>query len=318
MSPRVHAGQHPGSAAEEHLPPAILSAVEADDVPRTISRHEYRLFQALVEKEAGIHLGPEKLALVVSRLRKRLIALGLRTYGAYYRLVNREDPAERVRMLDCISTNETSFFREARQFDFLKEQVLPRWSAEEQAGRRGRRIRVWSAACSTGEEPYSLGMVLLDRVPAGSGWAISILASDLSTRALDLAALGTFPIEDAKDIPPEYLRRFMLRGTRLQTGRMRVTPALASLVTFRRINLNDRTYPAQGPFELIFCRNVLMYFDPQVRQRVVGGLLDLLAPGGYLFLGHAESLSGVSERARHVGPAVYVYETGAGQRRNVP
>lgn len=175
---------------------------QVEEAPRTISEREYRQFQSLVEQEAGIHLGPGKKALLVSRLRRRLVELRLASFSAYYDLVAGSDSAERVRMLDAISTNETSFFRETRQFEFLQQTVFPRWLADEKAGRRPRTIRAWSAACSTGEEPFSLGMVLLDRFPPGSGWVLTILASDISTRVLAKAALGAFPIEDARGIPP--------------------------------------------------------------------------------------------------------------------
>jgi chemotaxis protein methyltransferase CheR len=291
-------------------PPPPLAAAGAQDAepPRTISDGEFRQFQTLIEREAAIHLGPGKKALLVSRLRRRLVELRLASFSAYYDLVTRADSAECIRMLDAISTNETRFFRETRQFEFLRETVLPRWIADESAGRRARKIRVWSAACSTGEEPFSLGMALLDRFPPGSGWVPTILASDISTRVLEEAALGAFPIEDAREIPPAYLRRFMLRGTRSQQGKMCVSPTLRDIITFRRVNLNAAVYPVQGPFDLILCRNVLMYFEPATRTRIATGLLDLLTPGGYLFLGHAESLGGFSERARHVGPAIYVHE----------
>jgi chemotaxis protein methyltransferase CheR len=298
--------------AVDDAPSSWMPSVAADaEAPRTISEREYRQFQALVEREAGIHLGPGKKALLVSRLRRRLVELRLVSFSDYYDLVTAADSGECIRMLDAISTNETSFFREARQFEFLQQTVLPRWLADEKAGCRPRQIRAWCAACATGEEPFSLGMLLLDRFPPGSGWALTILASDISTRALARAALGSFPIEDAKEIPRAYLQRFMLRGTRSQKGKMRVAPALQDLVTFRRINLNASAYPVQGPFDLILCRNVLMYFEPAVRIRIATALLDLLAPEGYLFLGHAESLGGFSERARHVGPAIYAHEARA-------
>jgi chemotaxis protein methyltransferase CheR len=279
----------------------------AAEQPRPIAEHEFRRFQALIAREAGIHLGPDKKALLVGRLRRRLVGLGLRSYSEYYHLVSAGDPSECVRMLDLISTNETSFFREPRQFAFLKEHVLPRWIAEAATKQRARRLRAWSAACSTGKEPFSLAMVLLDHL-APSGWTLEVLASDLSTQALKKAALATYPIEDAKEIPRHYLHRFMLRGRMSQQGQMRTAPAVREIVTFRRINLNDATYSIQGPFDLILCRNVLMYFELAVKTRVLDQLLDLLAPGGYLFLGHAESLAGLSGRARAVGPAIYARE----------
>jgi chemotaxis protein methyltransferase CheR len=304
----VSPGGGSGRDASRALEPASLSP--AEEAPRRIAEHEFRRFQTLIEREAGIHLGPDKEALLVGRLRRRLVALGLRSYSEYYRLVSGDDPAECVRMLDSISTNETSFFREPRQFAFLTERAFPRWIAEAANGSRPRRLRAWCAACSTGQEPYSLAMALLDHL-APAGWTLEVLASDLSTQVLNRAALGTYPIEDAKEIPLDYLRRFMLRGKRLQQGLMRTTPAVREVVTFRRINLNDAVYPVQGPFDLVLCRNALMYFDLSVRRRVVDRLLDLLAPGGYLFLGHAESLTGLSERGHSVGSAIYARQPNA-------
>jgi chemotaxis protein methyltransferase CheR len=303
------------ACADSGLPErgGLVAAPEAspEEAPRAISEREYKQFQALIEHEAGIHLGPEKKALLVGRLRRRLVALQLKSFSDYYQLVTEGDVDERVRMLDAISTNETSFFREMRQFDFLRERVFPRWIEEEAAARRSRKIRAWSAACSTGEEPYSLAMVLLERFPRGAGWALEILASDISTRVLAQATVGAYPLERAREIPTAYLHRFMLRGTRSQQGRMCVAPALREIVTFQRLNLSAPAHAVQGTFDLIFCRNVLMYFEAGLRMRAVNALLDQLAPGGYLFLGHAESLSGLSERAKYVGPAIYAIEASA-------
>jgi chemotaxis protein methyltransferase CheR len=272
---------------------------------RAISDREFALFQALVRREAGIHLAPAKKALVVGRLSKRLRELGLSTFEAYYHLVTEHDAAERVRMIDRICTNETHFFREAHQFTFLEREICGRWSAEADGGTRPRTVHAWSAACSTGEEPYSLAMVLLSRLPPESGWRVGILATDLSTRALETAKQATWPVEKAKEIPGPYLKRFMLKGTRSQEGQMRADDAVRKVVEFARQNLNDDVYGVGGPFDLILCRNVLIYFEPETKRRVVNKLVDLLAPGGYLFVGHAESLSGLTDRARPVGPMVY-------------
>jgi chemotaxis protein methyltransferase CheR len=271
---------------------------------RPITERQFRQFRELIEREVGIHLSPPKKALLVGRLQRRLNELELRTFSEYFERVS-EDPAELVRMVDRISTNETHFFREPRQFQFLKEQVFPRWLTEAAAGRRPRRVRAWSAACSTGEEPFTLGMLLLERFPPESGWELEILASDISTRVLERAATATWPVEKAGEIPRTYLTQFMLRGTRSQTGMMRAVPALRSLIGFRRINLSAASYPVHGPFDLVLCRNVLIYFEPGLKRRVVESLIDVVGPGGYLLLGHAESLSGLSDRARSAGPTVY-------------
>jgi chemotaxis protein methyltransferase CheR len=284
---------------------AATSAFDpASAVPR-ISAKEFALFRDLIHRESGIFLSEAKQALVVGRLGRRLRELGLSSLGAYYRLLAEGDERERMRMLDCICTNETHFFREPRQFEFLEQRIFPEWAARAAAG-MPRRIRSWSAACSTGEEPYSLAMTLLAHFPPSSGWTLEILASDLSTRALDQARAGLWSIDKAKEIPERYLKAFMLRGRGPQEGVMKAGPEIRSLLRFQRVNLNQDPYPVAGPFDFIFCRNVLIYFDVPSKARVVHRLLDQLAPGGYLFLGHAESLTGFSERARSVGPTVYV------------
>ncbi|HEX5751312.1 MAG TPA: protein-glutamate O-methyltransferase [Archangium sp.] len=267
---------------------------------------EFRLFQELVYREAGIFLAPVKKALLAARLSSRLRALGLESFAAYFHYVvtpGHED--ERVRMLDCICTNETHFFREPAHFDFLTRRVFPEWKEQAVRGRRTRSIRVWSAACSTGEEPYSLAMVLLTNFPPGSGWDVEVLATDLSTRALERARAGLWPIEKSQEIPPEHLRAFMLKGVRSQEGRMQVGPLLRSVVRFERLNLHAEHYPGVGSFDLLFCRNVLIYFDPASKAGVLRRLMGHLSPQGYLFLGHSESLAGSPVQARCVQPAVY-------------
>lgn len=264
---------------------------------------EFKLFQDLIHREAGIFLAESKRALLVGRLSRRLRELGLSSFGDYHRYITREDPAERVRMLDCVSTNETHFFREPRQFDFLQERVIPEWRAA--AGGRPRRIRVWSAACSTGEEPYSLAMTLLNHFPRESGWEIEILASDISTRVLDVAREAVWSLESAAEIPEPYLKRYMLRGTGAQDGKMKAGPELRAAVRFERINLNGDTYPVTGRFDLIFCRNVLIYFDGPSKTRVCRQLLRHLDPNGYFFLGHAEAVVDMAGELERAGPTVY-------------
>lgn len=292
---------------------AIESSLPAERTLPTLSDREFALFQSLIYQEAGIFLGPAKKALLVGRLARRLRDLGLASFGAYYRRVADGDARERVHLIDSVCTNETHFFREPRQFEFLEQRVFPEWKVRASMGHMPRKIRVWSAACSTGEEPYSLAMMLLTQFPPATGWEIEILASDLSTRALEKARAGVWPVEKAKEIPPGYLKLHMLKGTRSQEGKMKVGTAIRSLVRFERINLNDETYPVTGLFDLIFCRNVLIYFDSASKQRVVHRLVRHLSPAGYLFLGHAESLNGLTDRIRSVIPTVHVH---AGEGRS--
>ncbi|HZS08149.1 MAG TPA: CheR family methyltransferase [Blastocatellia bacterium] len=272
---------------------------------RPLSDKEFALFQAFVLREAGIYLSEMKKALLVGRLTRRLRELGLNSFGEYYRLMQSGDGRERVIMLDLICTNETYFFREPRQFEFLDEQVYPRWLAEAASGARPKHIRAWSAGCSTGEEPFSIAMSLLSRFPADQGWKIEILATDLSTKALSVARGATWSIERSKGIPASFLRRFMLKGTRSQEGKMKAGAEVRSVVQFQRLNLNDEAYSAPGPFDLIFCRNVLIYFNSETRRRTVNKLLSHLSPGGYFLLGHAESLNRITDRMRCAIPTVY-------------
>ena len=236
----------------------------------------------------------------MARLTRRLRALGLRSFGVYYRRVNR-DAEERLRMLDCITTNETHFFREPHQFDFLRETVLPAWEEAGDAGGRVRKIRAWCAGCSTGEEPYSLAMTLLHHLP---GWAVEILATDLSTRVLEVARAGIWSADKAKEIPSPYLERYMLKGRRSQEDKMKVGDEIRSVIEFQRMNLNDAEDSIPGKFDLIFCRNVVIYFSAESRMQVMRRLLRRLQPTGYLFVGHAESLGGMPE-VRGVKPTVY-------------
>ncbi len=269
-----------------------------------VSDRDFARFQALINKEAGIWLAPVKKALLVGRLARRIRELGVASYADYYQRVA-EDERERTRMLDCICTNETHFFREPRHFEFLASRVFPAWREDADAGRRARRVRVWSAACSTGEEPFSLAMVLLQHCPADAGWSCSVFATDLSTRVLATARSATWSIDKADAIPPLLLKRYMLRGTDEQLGKMRAKPCLRDVVRFERLNLSIAPYPVEGRFDAIFCRNVLIYFQAAQRLHVVRSLLGHLAPGGYLFLGHAATVTGLSEELQNVSPNIY-------------
>lgn len=270
-----------------------------------ISDELFAKFRDLIYREAGIALTDNKKTLLVSRVAGRLRELGLTSFAEYYKLV--EDPGrtdERGRLLDRICTNETHFFRDPRQFQFLTDHAFPRVEAE--AERTGsRRVRAWSAACSTGEEPYSIAMTMLHRFPPSSGWQVEVVASDLSNKVLALARAGVWSIDKATDIPLNLRKEFMLRGTGSQTGKMKVGPEIRNVVSFTRLNLNDPVYPVSGVFDLIFCRNVLIYFDHLSKTKVVDRLLNHLAPGGNLFLGYAETTTTLTDRLVSVGPNVY-------------
>jgi len=267
---------------------------------------DFAKFQRLIEEQSGIHLPPSKKPLLVSRLARRLRELSLPGLREYYKRVI-ADSSECTRMIDCISTNETHFFREPAHFSFLMSHVFPHWITGVKEGKRPREIRIWSAGCSTGEEPYSLAMALLDYFPPDSGWRIEILATDISTRALARARAALWPLETNRQIPPTYLKAFMLRGIQQQDGTMAAGPEIRELVRFEHANLLREIHESrERPFDLIFCRNVIIYFQPEVKARVVESLISHLAADGYLFVGHSESLNNLTDRVRSVIPTVYV------------
>jgi len=275
-------------------------------VSQSVSDSDFALFQRLIERETGIHLSTAKKSLLVGRLSRRMRELGLPSLRKYYKRVL-ADPAELTCMVDCISTNETQFFREPLHFEYLESQVFPRWAGQAAAGERPRHIRVWSAGCSTGEEPYSIAMALLYQFPPSSGWKVEVFATDISTRVLARARAAIWPVEKARPIPCRYLKAFMLRGIGPGEGKMKAGNEIRGAVHFERLNLlDDSAYPGGTPFDLIFCRNVLIYFQPETKALVVRRLLRCLARDGYLFVGHSESLSHLAGSIRNVVPTVYV------------
>lgn len=222
-------------------------------------------------------------------------------------------------MIDAITTNETRFFREPRQFEFLVQQAFPRWRLEAERGWRTKRVRIWSAGCSSGEEPYSLAMLLAHYLPTEEGWDTRILATDISNRVLEKARRGIYDAIRAEGISKELLRKFMLRGIAEQDGRIKVRISIQEMIDFRPLNLNVSPYPVQGPFDAILCRNVLIYFSADSRRRAVSNLISQLAGNGFLFVGHAENLTSQSAQLRSIEPTIYVKtmsmtENGSGER----
>ena len=294
----------------------VNSDLEAMDVcgqPRdrsAIAPELFRRFQSLIYQESGIWLGEHKHALLTGRLAKRLRLLGLNSMMEYFHLVTHSDQQhERAVMIDCITTNQTHFFREPRHFKFIADQVFPRWHRDAENRARPMHVRVWSAGCSSGEEPYSIAMPLSKHFPADQGWAVEVLATDICTRVLEKAREGIYPIEKAKEIPPEFLRAYMLKGRGDQKGMMKVNPDVHRLVRFARVNLHADSYPILGVFDLIFCRNVLIYFDQKSKEKVLAGMLKHLSPSGLLFVGHSEHLGSVSPSLKTVAPTVYASPT---------
>jgi chemotaxis protein methyltransferase CheR len=270
---------------------------------RPITSHEFSLFRTLVEGETGIHLTEVKQALVNARLLARIRELGFRTFSDYYDRVTQGPAEELTHLINAICTNETQFFREPGQFALLEGSLIPRFIEEAEAGLRRRRLRVWSAACSSGEEPYSVAMLLLARLP--KEWTIEVLATDLSTKALGKATTAVYPMARLADIPLDLRQSYLLRGVREQEGKFRVGESVRRLVEFRRLNLIGDDFPPLGTFDLVMCRNVLMYFHQETRRKVVRRLVERLAHGGHLCVGHSESLHDFHPRLRTVVPTVY-------------
>ena len=292
----------------------MMSAKEG--VMREITTGEYAGFQRLIGEVSGITLGSGKRQLLVGRVARTVRERGLRTYGEYLEIVRSDSTGqELVRLLDLVTTNETRFFREKAHYRYLVEELLPKWRRQADAGVRPRRIRVWSAACSTGQEPYSVAMTLLDQLPEAEGWSIEVLASDLSTRVLDVAACGEYDLAKSDDIPPAYLRRFMLRGIGTRAGTMSVSDTVRQKIRFLRLNLNDAEYAVPGAFDLVFCSNALIYFSRAGQAAVVDRLTSRLTPDGRLFVGHAESLHDHRSLLRSVAPTVYARATSAIQEQ---
>jgi chemotaxis protein methyltransferase CheR len=255
----------------------------------------FRCYASLIYTHSGIALGESKRELVKARVAKRMRALGIADYQDYYQYVI-QDPAgeELALLLDVISTNVTSFFREGDHFDFISS-AIKAWYARGQ-----RKFRLWSAGCSTGEEPFSLAMTFLESLP-GEKADIKILATDISRQALEIARTGIYEKKKLDQYPMQRDRYFKSIGQ----SQVTVNNLLKHMVIFNYLNLQGKEYPFQGPFDAIFCRNVMIYFDDKGRSDIVNRFHKLLRPDGYLLVGHAESLVGMIKGFQYVRPSIY-------------
>jgi chemotaxis protein methyltransferase CheR len=263
---------------------------------------EFEFIRHLVYERSRINLGPEKRELVTARLGKRLRATQLTDMGAYCRLLQSPDAGRELDdLIDVISTNHTFFFREAAHFDFLRQVVVPEMRARMRR-EAWSRLNIWSAACSSGEEPYSIAITLAEQLP-DRPW--HVLATDISYNALEKAKQAIYPEDAVKMLPPLTLQTHFHRGFGPEEGNVRLRPALREHVSFQQINLLSRDPDTSEPIQLIFCRNVMIYFDRATQEELIGRLTRLLVPGGYLFVGHAESLTHISHTLKAVQPAIY-------------
>ncbi len=272
-----------------------------------LSDELFQKFSKLVYDTAGIYLHEGKKSLLQARLNKRLRATGIKSYEEYYKyLTNPSNFGEFIHFLDVISTNLTYFFREYQHFDFLEKVALPEITSKKLKD-GDRRIRMWSAGCSTGEEPYSIAMCVLtffEKNTQKVKWDFKILATDISTRVLQTAIKGIYSEDRVKKVPPAMKNRFFIKIVQNGEKVYQVSEELKKVVTFRRLNLKDR-YPFKGPFEVIFCRNVMIYFDKPTQGELIRRMTSYLAPGGYFFVGHSESLAGLNHGLKYVMPAIY-------------
>lgn len=265
-----------------------------DNAALVPSDKEFRLFQKLIEDKLGIFLPEQKKALLSNRLWKRLQACGVKRFSDYYQFISSPGGKQELgKALELITTNETYFFREQKHFDYLREQILPRVYP-------GKKFRVWSAAASTGEEPYSIAMTLKDCCAAD--W--ELLCSDVNRSVLEQARTGIYPEVRTRHIPEDYLRRFCRKGVRAQAGNIRVVAELRQAVEFFSLNLHE-PFPDIGKFDVVFLRNVLIYFENENKTKILHRIADTLLPNGILFVGHSESLHGLSSHFVPVRPAIY-------------
>jgi chemotaxis protein methyltransferase CheR len=288
------------ASSESILPPenAALSQV-------ALRSDDFRKISQLVYQHSGIQLNAGKEELVRSRLMKRLRALSIPSFGAYLHYVCEDRTAQELRtLIDCVTTNKTSFFRENQHFDHLRTHILP------EIRKRGSRLRIWCAGCSSGEEPYSIAMMVHDQWPSIDKADVRILATDISGRMLAKARLAEYDKQSLQDVPRIYILKYFVSSGLGSQKTYTIQDKIRSLVRFARLNLMD-DWPMKGPFDVIFCRNVMIYFDTSAQRRLVQRFHRLLVPGGYLLVGHSESLLANAAGFKYIRPATYMKQTGA-------
>jgi chemotaxis protein methyltransferase CheR len=269
----------------------------------TLKDAQFRKLSEFIETEVGIKMPPAKRIMLESRLQKRLRALGLSTFDDYLAHVFEHDGGEIIHMIDVVTTNKTDFFREADHFVYLREHVLP--DGLEQGWGEGRPLRVWSAASSTGEEAYTLGIVLSEFRRDNPRFDFRILGTDISTAVLATAKNGVYPAHRIDPVDPVLRKRYFMRSRNRDADLVRVKPILRQKAVFHRMNLMAPRFPIRDRFEVIFCRNVIIYFDRPRQEQLLRKLYDYLVPGGFLFLGHSETLAGIDLPVESVAPTVY-------------
>lgn len=262
---------------------------------------DFEALRILVKQLTGINLSEQKRELVYGRLARRLRALQLKSFAEYRELLASDGGKEIVELCNAITTNLTAFFREPHHFDYLREQVLQPLAA---AANASRRLRIWSAGCSSGEEPYSIAITILESIPDLRRWDIRILATDLDSDVLERGRRGLYAADRVRGLSPERIARFFTQREDRRELYYQVAPELAALITFKQLNLMH-PLPMKGPLSAIFCRNVVIYFDKDTQRHLFGRIAQLQRPGDLLFLGHSESLFKVSEDYCLIGRTVH-------------
>ena len=265
---------------------------------------DYSRLCKLVYAESGINLGTGRKSMLEVRIRRRLKDLAISSYAEYcdYLFSDRGLKDELLHLINVVTTNKTDFFREPRHFEFLTTRALPEFSS---SILNRRAFTVWSAGCSTGEEPYTLAMVLSEYALAHPGFAFRIMATDVSTTVLEKAVMGIYSSQAVRPVPAALKVKYLMRGRDPAADRVRVVPELRRLVEFRRLNFMDPDYGLTEKIAAIFCRNVIIYFDRPTQQHILGKLTSYLAPGGYMFVGHAETLHDLALPLIPVAPSLY-------------
>tara|TARA_R110002167_G_scaffold57140_5_gene161980 strand:+ start:287 stop:1150 length:864 start_codon:yes stop_codon:yes gene_type:complete len=281
---------------------AVAGTLATSDYQREFdfTATDFAYIRQQLKQHAGINLSDAKEDLVYSRLAKRLRITGLKSFAAYCDQV-KQDPIELGHLINALTTNLTDFFREQHHFEHLKHTVIPELI---RAKGTQRKLRIWSAGCSSGQEPYSIAMALLETLPNPELWDLRILASDLDSNMVETATQGVYSVDKLSGISLQRMQQWMRKGVGANAGMARTCPELRALIHFRQLNLMDE-WPMQAPFDLIFCRNVVIYFDKPTQRQLFDRFANQLSPGGWLYIGHSETLNSVSDRFQLMGKSIY-------------
>ena len=272
----------------------------------TLSDKEFKRLSTFIEAKSGIQMPISKKSMLTARIQKRLRLLKMHSFSDYVDLVldPRDPTQELIHFLDIVTTNKTDFFREPNHFNFLTQTAIPDLMERQGAG-IGRPFRIWSAPCSTGEEPYTMAMVIQEFAADHPGFKVQILGTDLSTRALKQAENGVYEMDKASPVPLALKRKYMLKGKDRASPRVRMTQDMRAMIRFHHLNFMDPDYRIPQPMDVIFCRNCLIYFDRPTAESIVNKLCRHLIPGGYLFIGHSETLNKLKVPVEQVAPTIY-------------